>query len=270
VRSATNGYVPPKEAWALAEEQLTKAAAIDPNDKLVRSARLSRRFLADWDFPGTEREFEELSTEPWVVHRMAFHPIAMSFWARGRPQDSVALLERALRVDPGNPETRIMMADFLAHAGRLDEAIQHYRGIAADESGSPLPWFGLAAVFERRDDVGAAIAALRKAYELSGEESGAMELATARTEKDYEHAKAAVARRELASLEEYAKERYISPLDFARLHARLGERDKAFARLTAALAERSPGLIYLKVDQAWDPIRDDPRFAAIVRKVGIP
>ena len=58
--------------------------------------------------------------------------------------------------------------------------------------------------------------------------------------------------------------------DLARLQAQVGDREKAFAGLSLALAERSAGLVLLKVDRAWDRIRDDARFAAIVRRVGIP
>ena len=52
--------------------------------------------------------------------------------------------------------------------------------------------------------------------------------------------------------------------------SRMGDGDRAFASLEAAVAERSPGLVFLKVDRAWDRIRADPRFASFVRRVGIP
>jgi hypothetical protein len=79
-----------------------------------------------------------------------------------------------------------------------------------------------------------------------------------------------VARSRVAGLEALASERYVSPLNLARLHAQAGEREAALEKLEAALAERSPGLVFLKVERAWDRIRDDPRFAAVVRRVGIP
>ena len=128
----------------------------------------------------------------------------------------------------------------------------------------------MADVFRRRGDVKGAIEARRKAYELSGEEDGAKALATARTEKDYENAEIEVARSRLTDLESRAKERYVSPLDLARLQARIGEREKAFTNLDAAFAERSGGLVFLKVERAWDRIRDDRRFASLVRRVGSP
>jgi tetratricopeptide (TPR) repeat protein len=179
-------------------------------------------------------------------------------------------MERALRVDPGNVELRIMMADFLAHAGRLEDAIGYYRAIAEAEPANSRPLLGLAEVLRRRGDVKGAIDALRKAYQLAGDEHGTQLLTAARTEKDYENAEVAVARDQLSALQDIAKERYVSPLDFARLFAQVGEREKAFASLEAAVAERSVGLVWLKVDRAWDRIRDDARFAALVKRVGIP
>ena len=62
---------------------------------------------------------------------------------------------------------------------------------------------------------------------------------------------------------------YASPIDFARAYAQLDEADHAFDYLGQALDERSPGLVFLNVDRAWDSIRADPRFAAIVAKVGL-
>ena len=269
-RSAGEGYAPPAEEWPRADEEIRKALGLDPSNVLARGAQASRRFLFDWDWTGTEREFRELSTDPRLLLAPHFHSIAFFFWARGQPEESVALLERALRVDPANLESRIMMADFLAQAGRLDQAIRDYRAIVEAEPSDPRPLFGLAEVLKRRGDVTGAIDALRKAYELSGEEHGTKALATARTEKDYEEAEVTVARSRLGDLEALAKERYVSPLDLARLYAKVGQREKAFVSLEAALAERSLGLVFLKVERAWDRIRDDARFAALVRRVGIP
>ena len=125
-------------------------------------------------------------------------------------------------------------------------------------------------MLKRRGDLAGAIAALRRAYELDGEEPEAAALATARTQQDIDKAEISVARRRLADLEALTRERYVSPLDIARHQAQVGEREKAFASLEAAFADRSPGLLFLKVDHAWDRIRDDARFAACVRRVGIP
>jgi hypothetical protein len=59
-------------------------------------------------------------------------------------------------------------------------------------------------------------------------------------------------------------------LDFARAYAQLGEKEPAFKYLAAAFVDRSPGLVFLKVDPAWDTVREDPRFQNAIRQVGLP
>ena len=268
--SAVSGYAPPAEASARAEAEARKALEIEPGNVSARASLALRRLFFHWDWAGTERELAELSTDSRVLLGEQFRPIAMTLWARGRTDEAIALMERALRVDPGNLVLRNTIGNFLAHAGRLDEAIDYYRAALEVEPSDPRPLFGLADVLKRRGDIRGAIETRRKAYELSGEEDGATALATARTEEDYENAERAVARFRLEELEALARERYVSPLDLARLYAEVGDREKAFASLEAAVAERSGGLVFLKVERAWDGIRDDPRFASLVRRVGIP
>jgi hypothetical protein len=80
----------------------------------------------------------------------------------------------------------------------------------------------------------------------------------------------AVERLELRTLERRKRRAYASPIDFARAYAQLGENDRAFEYLDQALVEKSPGLVFLNVDRAWEAIRPAPRFAAAVRRVGLP
>ncbi len=268
--SAVSGYERPAEAWSRQKAEIRRVLEIEPGNAQARRALVIRRFFLDWDWAGTERELRELGDDPRLLVADQFRPILITFWARGRPEEAVALLEKALRADPGDPGLKNMLGNYLAQSGRLEEAIRSYRSAMAGMPTDPRPLFGLAEVLMRRGDVTGAIAARRKGYVMSGEEDGATAFAAARTEKDYEDAETAVARYRLGELESAAKEKYVSPLDLARLYAQVGERDKAFVSLDAALAERSPGLVFLKVERAWDRIRDDARFAAVVRRVGIP
>jgi len=80
----------------------------------------------------------------------------------------------------------------------------------------------------------------------------------------------AVRRLELRTLQRRARKAYASPFDFARAYAQLDDPERAFGYLGEALAEHSPGLVFLNVDRAWDAIRADPRFAAAVKQVGLP
>ena len=75
---------------------------------------------------------------------------------------------------------------------------------------------------------------------------------------------------QLAKLEERASHSYLGPGVIASWYAWLGERDRAFALLEKAYAERDADLVSLKVDPVWDNLRSDPRFQDLVRRVGLP
>ena len=269
-RSAGNGYAPPSAGWTAAEKELRRVLALDPGNVRARAGLAARRFMFDWDWAGAEREFTELVKDPRLLLGPQFHPAAMFYWSIGRPDDAVTLVQKALRVDPANLESQNMLGDFLTQAGRLDDAIAQYRAIAAEEPKEARPLFPLADVLRRRGRITDAIDTLRKAYALSGQTEAARTLNGARTEAQYDRAQLEAVRGLLADLQDLARNRYVSPLDVARLDAQLGDRDKAFKGLDLSFQERSPGLVLLRVDRAWDHVRDDPRFASIVRRVGIP
>jgi hypothetical protein len=67
-----------------------------------------------------------------------------------------------------------------------------------------------------------------------------------------------------------SKQRYVPALSFAVVYVGLGENEQAFLWLEKAYVERTNSLAYLKVDATWDPLRSDPRFADLVRRIGLP
>jgi len=77
------------------------------------------------------------------------------------------------------------------------------------------------------------------------------------------------ARQVRAELHERAQHAYIRPLAFAWLAIGLGEPDQAFAWLEKAYAERDPYLTLLNADPVYDPLRADPRFRALLKKIGL-
>ena len=66
------------------------------------------------------------------------------------------------------------------------------------------------------------------------------------------------------------KTTYVSPYWMATLQAALGEQDLALVSLEKAFTERNGGLIWLGADPRMDSLRSDPRFAALVQRVGVP
>jgi hypothetical protein len=82
---------------------------------------------------------------------------------------------------------------------------------------------------------------------------------------DREHARAV-----LRQLDSLSRTQYVTAYAVALVHAALGQPDSAFAWLDKAVSERTHWLLWLNRDRRWDPIRSDPRFRAIARRVGVP
>ena len=209
--------------------------------------------------------------DPAVLRSVQYHPISLFFVAIGRPAEAVALVQRALVVDPGNLESRLMLGNFLLQDGRLDEALRLNNDIAAEFPDDPRSQPGIAEVYKRRGDFVHAAAARRKAYELEGVEDAARLFERVATEAEYAKAELTLARVELRMSEErLAAGKFVPLIDLARLHAQVGDRQKALSELERVAGDPYTGLTLLKVDQAWDSVRTDPRFIAVVRRVGIP
>jgi hypothetical protein len=75
--------------------------------------------------------------------------------------------------------------------------------------------------------------------------------------------------RVLGDLQRTSKERRVSPYSIALVYVGLGDKDRAFEWLERAYAERSPTLVYLKVEPQLDRLRSDPRFATLMTKMGL-
>ena len=170
-----------------------------------------------------------------------------------------------------------MLGTYQLQAGRLDEALRVLTAIAAEEPEDSRPLFGIADVYRRRGDFARAAEARRKAYELA--ECGTYEGRRRRgagVRARHDRSRVCEGRewrwhgRSFVTCRSCPQLRFVSPLDIARLHAQVGNREEALALLERATSEDFTGLSLLKVDQAWDSVRADPRFAAVVRRIGIP
>jgi TolB-like protein/Flp pilus assembly protein TadD/predicted Ser/Thr protein kinase len=267
---AASAYMPPREALALGDAALRRAAAIDRNNVAVRVATAARQFTLKRDWAAAEREYRAVMHDPVVLRTVQYHPIALFLVAIGRSDEAAALVQRALEVDPGNLESRVMLGNFQLQAGWLDEALRTYHTIAADVPDDSRPLFGIADVYKRRGDFVRAAEVRRKAHALAGDEDAAQAFMGVTTEVEYAKAEVTVARAYLRELEEAGKVTYVPPFDLARAHALAGNREQALAGLERAASDPYVGLTFLKVDQAWESFRADPRFAAVVRRVGIP
>jgi serine/threonine-protein kinase len=267
----TDGYERPTDAWPRVSRYMKQALQIDPGLVEAQAFEHAIAFLFEWDWEAAARaRVKVLQSVATEVDPQYLRALALERLALGYPDDALALARRIRELDPLSPDLAMIEADYLLNTGQLDAAIVLYEQSIALDRENAFPVFGLAEAKFRQSKFDEAIALRRQAHELAGDEEAAKVFAQARGEEGYRQADRVWVQVQLEELKRRALVRYVSPLDFARIYAQLGDNDQAFRYLDEAFKDRSPSLVLLNIDRAWDRVRGDSRFADAVRKVGLP
>jgi len=258
--------VPPREAMPKAKAAAARALEID--DRLGE-AHVSLGYVSymyDWDWPAAGKHFEQaLTLNPAYSRAHTFYPFYLS--SLGRSEEALAVAKHSLDLDPASPAVSHSLAVQLYLARQFDNAIDQAHKTLELDPNFAISYELLGEVYVSRGMYREGLSELEKYSALS--RGRAMSLALL----GYAHARLgerSQALRMLEQLEATSKERYTPAFSFAVVYAGLGEKDQAFAWLEKAYGERTSRLGYLKVEPLWDPLRPDPRFADLVRRIGLP
>ena len=266
-----DGLERPTDAWPQVRRYMRQALEIDPTLPEAIGMEHAFAFLFDWDWAGAEAVRRRLLASPIGGFDPQFaRALAVELWALGQTKEALQLARRTRELDTRSPYLAVLEADYLLRDDQFDAAIALYQYAIKLDPQNANALFGLAEARMRQRRWDEAIEARRRAHEVAGDDRLTPLFATAKGEAGYRQIDEAWVRLQLEELKERERTRYVSPLDFARVFAQIGEKELAFKYLDAAFVDRSPGLVFLKVDRAWDNVRDDPRFAAAVSKVGLP
>ena len=266
-----DGYERPTDGWAQANRHLRQAMAIDPDLPDAAAVRHGMAFFFDWDWQGAEQERLLAMRSPvGEFDPDLLRTYSLELVALGRPAEALELARRSRELDPLSIGLAMLEADYLVRNGELDAAVALYERTIAIEADNPEQYFGLAEALALQGRFDEAIEARRRAHEVAGDDALEGLFAIAEGEEGYRQIDEAWVRMQLVWLQARSAWGYVSPLDFARVYAQLGEEENAFKFLDQAFVDRSPGLVFLNVDRAWDKIRDDPRFEDAVVRVGLP
>ena len=259
------GALPPTEARRLAEETARKALALDPTLAEAHTA-LGYANHYNWNWGAAETDFKRaIELNPSYANAHNFY--ASFLMSRGRIEESIASSTRARELDPFSLSISAQRGFLLENARRYDEAIEQLRNvIAMDPNHYQAHWF-LGHTYALNKQFEQAIAASQKAVDVSQRAPGALGMlgmvyALAGQKEE--------ANKILNELLELNKRRYVTPAALANLYIGLDNKDQAFFWLEKAFQERSNYVAYLKVFPILDPLRSDPRFADLVRRVGLP
>jgi serine/threonine-protein kinase len=256
----------PAEAFPKAKQAAQHALELDDSLAEAHTALAFVEYRWEWNWPEAEREFNraiELNENYAPSHQWyANYLITM-----GRLDEAVTESTHSQQFDPMSLVSKSSAAWVHYFAGHYDQVIEICRKTLALDQNFYVAHRYLGLAYEQKGMFKEAIAEFEKALSLSG--------GSALMKAHLGHAYAvagdqAKARQILAELEQQSSQSYVSPFHLAVIHVGLGEKDKAFEQLERAFSDHAEFLVYLKAEPRLAPLRSDPRFQDLLRRMGLP
>lgn len=266
VLAGFRGGAPPVETFAKAKAAAVKALDIDDGIADAHAILAFVRLVYDWDWQGSQAE---LSRATELGPNLATGHYAYSHWYLSKQMydEAIAEIKRAIDIDPLSVLLNFALGAAHCYAGQYDEAI-----VQLQKATELNPLFApahqtLAVAYARKGMCQDATAQAEKGLALSGGSLRGKALwagVGAMTGKQDE------ARTVLHELEqESGPPHFLHSYSCAGIHALLGDQDEAFEWLDKACQGRAGALIYLASDPGFEKLRGDPRFDALLRRIGL-
>ncbi len=258
-----NLYMSPREAMPRAREAAEQAVRIDDHSADAHATLALVRTWYDWDFVAGEREFRHallLNPNDADAHRFYgdFLIVTRQF------DQAIAEKRTAERLDPLSVPASFDVARAFFYAGRYAEAEQQSRRTLDLDEHFPAVYQLRAQIAIAQHRVNDALPLLEKTMLEGGRKPFFLSM------WGYANGLAGHRDKALAAMKELeASPTYTLPLFMARVNAGLGNKDEALRWLSMLYAERSESVVWFNVDPTLDSLRSDPRFIALVKRIGI-
>ncbi len=261
-------FAPDIEHYPKARIAALKALEIDDTVAEAHTALGYVKYRFDWDWTGAEREFRRaIELDPNSVVAHLGYAYYLDFM--GRREEALAEMKRVRALDPVS--LKIIRSDvgwFLYNTHQYDQAIAAFQRSSELDPDFPVAHMGIGLAYIQKRMYEEAIAELQEAVALGT--VGGPSTYTAMLAYAYAvSGRKAEARKILNELKQQMKQRHVSPFNIAEIHTGLGEKDRAFEWLEKAFEERDEDLIFIR-DPILDPLRPDPRFQSLLRRLNFP
>jgi len=265
--SLVPGYssAPPSEYMPKARTAALRALELDQGLPEAHTALALIVQNYDYDWQTAEKEFRhaiELNPNYATAHQWYAEHL---MW-RGRFDEALRESERAHQLDPLSLIIATDNGAILYFSRQYDRAIEKLRTVRELDPSFPRAPGLLVAAYEQKGMVADALADLEKWHSLHSN------LPPNWSELAYIYGRTgqqAQARLALAKLEQLSRRQHLEPWGFLRAHIGMGNKDQAFVYLEKAYSQHSSAPTALKVDPLYDPLRSDPRFQDLLRRVGL-
>jgi serine/threonine-protein kinase len=259
-------FLAPHDCFPKAKAAATRALELDKMLAEPHTSLAYAKLYYDWDWDGAEREFEQaIELDP--NYATAHHWYSVFLTAMERHAKALAEIEHAQELDPLSLVIATDMGFESYYSGRYDQAIKQLQSVLELNQDFPLAHLWLGRAYQQKARYEEAVAEYQKAEAVL---PNWVPVKAGIGNAYGRWGKKAEALRVLDELKGSAIERYVTPYGTALVYAGLGEKDKAFAALNDAYDERSHWLVWLKLDPRWGELSSDPRFAELVRRIGLP
>jgi serine/threonine protein kinase/tetratricopeptide (TPR) repeat protein len=254
----------PTQAYTRAKAASRRGLEIDPSMAEAHGSLGYTHLFFDRDWSAAERSFKE-AIRLHASYASAHQWYGWYFIAMGRPEEALAAMTRAHGIDPLSLIINDHLGYCLALAGQSDAAVQQLKATLELDPNFAITHLRLGSVYLELGRTEEAIQEMEVAARLTegrlalGYLGHACGVAGDRTR----------ASRILDDLRARAADRFVSPLDFALIHAGLGDVDAVFVSLKEAETERVSDLVRIRVLPWPDLVRSDPRFTALLRALGL-
>jgi TolB-like protein/Tfp pilus assembly protein PilF len=255
------GALPPQEALPRFNAALKTALEIDNTLPEAHYTMAAAAFYYRWDWDEAEREFRTtLALQPSLVE--ARFEYAWFLSSMGRFPEAIAEARRAVERDPLSVSANLALGSVYSVNRDDDLAIAQLRRTEEIEPNDPRAYEFLSGIYEEKQMYGEAIQQLQKAATLRGAppaELAGLERAYQQSgPKGYRLWQLAQAKRRNA------------PYDIAMAYARLGDASQSMHWLEKSYQQHDWQMVQLRSIRAWDPIRSDPRFQDLLRRMNFP
>jgi len=259
------GIAPASEAAPKARAAVERAVSLDNAHQEVQYTLAVVRAWTDWDWTGAEAAFQRaIELNPnYPTPRAAYAHFLI--WMR-RQDEAMRHAERAIELDPLDPMARSLYGFVLYLARRYDDAIAQFQSVLERDPNYPAALNGLSNVYHAKGMYDEEVAAARLSYAVMEFTETEEALALFYAEGDYRGA----ARRMGDTLAALRNVRYVDPMGIAWWYLCAGQTNLALDWLERSFEERNSNMPYLNADPIYDPLREDPRFRALRRRMGLP
>jgi TolB-like protein/DNA-binding winged helix-turn-helix (wHTH) protein/Tfp pilus assembly protein PilF len=258
----TYGIMPADEALKKSEEMAHKALSLDNNLAEAHAVLADNMTTYQWNWAGAEPEYKRaIELNPNYAQVRQWYAEYLN--AMGRPQEAIAQIQQAHDIDPVSLITNAVMGRVYFMARQYDQAIAQCKKTIEMNPGFARSYLYLARIYEQKQMYPEAWMNYRKSRVLMGYETESqVEPLPSKTLDAQSYWK-----QRLAWAQDDLKHGRKASFDLAVAYSYLGDKNRAFQWLEKSYQEHSAWMAELKINPMNDPLRSDPRFEALVKRM---